>query len=107
MNDEFNWPIILTLLAFCVWAIFEMHSCDIEHESPEYKAKIATQEKACLTPVLVAEKDDVQLYAINYGDCGHNVVYFSKSGTHTKHTERHGKTSETVDDDVSNAGNDQ
>lgn len=88
---------------FVCLLLFGMYS---NMNSPEYKAKEEARRVECLKPKLVSEAEGVKLYAINYPDteCPDRPVYFSKSGTKTTHTERHGKTTRTYDDEVSAGG---
>ena len=103
-RDNSGWWGVFWLLC-CVPVIWGIKSCSDYYGSPEYKTEHAELIKQCHTPVLISEVDDVKLYAINLdSDCDERPVYFSKSGTHTTHTELHGKTSRTYNDDVPAAG---
>mgnify|MGYP003395425659 CR=1 FL=1 len=77
---------------------FGITSCVWHENTPEYKAVEAVRIKTCETPSLVSEIDGVRLYVVS-PNCD-RAVYFSKSGTHTTHSEIHGKTSREYDDDV-------
>lgn len=96
-NELSGW---VTFLAICAAVVFGIHSCSVTMDSPEYKAKQEAEQKECNTPHIVSEVDGVKLYAIK-PNCD-RWVYFSEKGTHTTHSERHGKTSTEVDDDTSN-----
>lgn len=97
MSEDF-WGFVVIIIIL-LGVTFGIKSC-VDHEnSPEFKAKREAELKECETPVLVSEIDDVKLYVVR-PNC-RREVYFSKSGTHTTHTERHGKTTSTYDDDVS------
>lgn len=91
----------IIVIGFVGWAVLEMHSCSVEHDTPEYKAKQEAELKDARTPKLVSSVNGIELYVVRPD--GYTPVYFSKSGTHTTHTERHGKAAVTVNDDVSNA----
>lgn len=99
MTEDISWFSVF-MCAISVFFIYKVHSCDVEHDSPKYKALQEEKLKKCNTPKLVSQIDGVSLYVVS-PDCD-TPVYFSKSGTHTTHEEQHGKTVETVNDDVSN-----
>lgn len=106
--------VIIAALCFFVAVLFLswITSCNpndmecLRKERMEKAAEVKREEE-CKKPYLVSEAEGVKLYAINYERegvrCYGREVFFSKSGTHTTHTERHGKTTTTYDDDVSNA----
>jgi hypothetical protein len=99
-NSDWLGVIFFMVLVFGIG--FGINGC-VEHENtPEYKAMQAARLKKCETPELVSEVDGIKLFVVQ-PNCGRNV-YFSKSGTHTTHTERRGKTTSTYDDDVSAGG---
>lgn len=98
MPEEFwYWMFIIAVIA---GLSFGVKSC-VDHENtPEYRANQAAEMKDCETPKLVSEIDGLKLYVIR-PNCDREV-YFSRAGTHTTHTERHGKSTHTYDDDTSN-----
>lgn len=67
-----------------------------EINSPEY---IACQRP---TTEIVTNVEGVRLYKYSRYCHDNHPVYFSVIGTHTTHEESHGKSRETVDDDVPN-----
>ncbi len=97
-----NFIFILIMLLLTLGVV----KCNQYMNTPEYKAARAAERAICLKPQLVSEIDGVRLYVINPPDmhCPERPVYFSKSGTKTTHTERRGKTTHIIDDEVSNAG---
>ncbi len=98
MNELPGW---ITLLLLLIGVSFGVNTCSNYMDTPEYKSKREARLKECNTPYFVSEVDGIKLYVIQ-PDCG-RPVYFSKTGTHTTHTERRGKASIEVDDDTSNA----
>ncbi len=99
MSEDFwLWATIIVLIGgMC----FGIKSCSDYENTPEYRLKQQNRLNECNTPRLVSEIDGVKLYVVK-PECGREV-YFSKSGTHTIHTERHGKMAIIYSDNVSNS----
>lgn len=95
-NEVSGW---VTVLAIVIAVGFGIHSCSVTMDSPEYKAKKEAEEKVCETPQIVSQAGGITLWVVR-PNCD-RPVYFSEKGTHTTHSERHGKTSTEVDDDTS------
>lgn len=86
------------------YCIIEAPLCraSVEQNEARERAEEADRQRECNTPVLVSEIDGIRLYK-KIGCHGERDVFFSASGTHTTHTERHGKSTTTYDDDVFNS----